>query len=157
MEQEIWVEAWEFPNYEVSNLGRVRNAKTERVLKLGYDASAYKVVRLYYNKRKYTKRLGRLIWASFNECTCGNTIDHIDRNTLNDDLLNLRCIPLLEQYANKKPKRHQKNYKLSNETKKLIQTQFDAGYNYHKLAKLHHLPYNYIRTTMIRGSWKKYL
>ena len=157
MGEEIWVEAWEFPNYEVSNLGRVRNARTEKVLKLGYDASSYKMIRLYYNKKKYTRRLGRLIWASFNNCACENTIDHIDKNTLNDDLVNLRCIPLIEQYENRTPKRHHKNYGLNAEKKKEIQTQFEAGMNYYQLAKKYKLPYNYIRNTMVRGSWKKYL
>ena len=154
---EIWVEAYEFPNYEVSNLGRVRNARTEKVLKIGHDASAYNMVRLYYGKKKYTRRLGRLIWASFNNCACKHTIDHKDKNALNDKLDNLHCIPLEDQYKNRKNKQEQKKHNISNETKKKIQTQFDEGMNYWQLSKLHKIPYNYIRTTMIRGSWKKYL
>lgn len=154
-EGEIWVEAWEFPNYEVSNYGRIRNARTEKVLKLGNDGASYSMVRFYYGKKKYTRRVGRLIWASFNGCSCENTIDHIDKNPSNDNLKNLRCIPLEEQYLNKK--KVQKNWDISNETKRQIQTEFDEGASYYQLSKKHKLPYNYVRNTMIRGSWKKYL
>lgn len=154
-EGEIWVEAWEFPKYEVSNYGRIRNAKTEKVLKLGSDGNTYSMVRIYYGKKKYTRRLGRLVWASFNGCSCENTIDHIDKNPQNDNLKNLRCIPLEEQYLNKK--KEQKKWNISDETKREIQGQFDEGATYYQLSKQHKLPYNYIRNTMMRGSWKKYL
>jgi hypothetical protein len=157
MEKETWVEMWNFPTYEVSNLGRVRNAKTEKVLKLASDASAYQMVRLFYNKKKYTKRLGRLIWNSFNNCECENTIDHRDRNKSNDRLDNLRCITSEEQMTNRTPKAHHNQYNLTPEIKKQIQTEFENGSNYHRISRKYKIPYNYIRSTMLRGSWKKYL
>ena len=156
-EKEVWVEMWSFPTYEVSNFGRIRNAKSEKVLKLASDASHYQMVRLFYNKKKYTKRVGRLIWNSFNNCECKDTIDHRDRNKANDRLDNLRCITMAEQFKNRTPKANHNQYNLTPEKKRQIQMEFDSGSNYHKISKKHNIPYNYIRATMIRGSWKKYL
>jgi len=155
-QMERWVEMWNFPNYEVSNFGRVRNGKTEKVLKLTNDASHYNMVRLFYNKKKYTKRLGRLIWNSFNMCECENTIDHIDMNKANDNLGNLRCITLEEQYKNI-PTKRENPYNLTPQLKGQIQQEFDTGSNYHQISRRYNIPYNYIRATMIRGSWRKYL
>lgn len=158
MENQIerWVEMWKFPNYEVSDKGRVRNAKTGKVLKLRDDASHYNMVRLFYNGKKYTKRLGRLIWNSFNNCECEYTIDHKDTNKSNDMLNNLRCIPLEEQYKNK-PKARVNPYNLTPDLKSQIQREFENGSNYHKISRKYNIPYNYIRTTLMRGSWRKFL
>ena len=50
--------------------------------------NGYNVVCIFYNKKKYTKRLGKVIWQSFNECDCVKTIDHIDRNRANNNYQN---------------------------------------------------------------------
>ena len=77
-----------FPNYECSNTGLIRRALNQRVLKLGIMETArdYLVISIYYNKKKYTKNIGRLIYDSFNECECKQTIDHIDRNPKNNHI-----------------------------------------------------------------------
>ena len=41
--KEVWVEMWEFPKYEISNLGNVRNAKTEKKLAIRQDGKEYKL------------------------------------------------------------------------------------------------------------------
>lgn len=156
-DNEIWKEAWDFPNYEVSNYGRIRNAKTQKVLKLAKDGNYYQMVRLYHNGKKYTKRLARLIWNSFNECNCPETIDHMDLNRSNDNITNLQCIPMSLNFKNRSKLKGKNKYELTNEKKKLIQEQYENGASFYYLSKEHQIPYNYIRTTLIRGSWKKYL
>jgi hypothetical protein len=157
-EQEKWIEAYEFSNYEVSNFGRIRNSKTEKVLKQRQDGKEYKMVSIYNHKKKYTVRVARLIWQSFNNCKCKDTIDHIDRDRGNDFLKNLRCIPYKEQYLNKSKYYIKNKYNLTKSDKKLIQEKYDAGlWSTWDIMKFYDIPINYVQTTMKRGSWKKYL
>ena len=87
MNNEIeWRAIPSFPNYEASNTGLIRRAKTGDVLKQrDIDMNRpYQIVSIFYNKKKYTKKVSRLIWEAFNDCACGMTIDHIDRNKTNN-------------------------------------------------------------------------
>ncbi len=52
---EEWRTIVEFPTYEVSNTGKVRNAKTGRVLKPGTSAG-YPMCNLYKNRKVYIPR-----------------------------------------------------------------------------------------------------
>ena len=156
-EKEIWVEMWNFPTYEVSNTGKVRRAKNEKELAIATDGNEYNMVRIFYQKKKYTKRLGRLIWQSFNRCDCKETIDHIDRNKSNDNINNLRCIPLELQYKNQTHTPNINKYNLTDEIRGEIQRKYDEGETFYQLQKFYEIPYNYIRTSLIRGSWRKYL
>lgn len=51
--------------YQVSNLGRVRNARSERVLKPGTSYNGYHMVRLSRNNYAWTQRVNRLVAAAF--------------------------------------------------------------------------------------------
>lgn len=156
--EEKWVECWEFPNYEVSSLGNIRNAKTGKVLKKIDDGKKYELITLFYNKKKHTRRVQRLIWESFNQCDCKETIDHIDRIRNNNSIDNLRCIPISEQYKNRNPSKKSNIYHLNDRLKKEIQTRYEAGeWSTWKISRLFSIPINYIQTVMKRGSWKKYL
>lgn len=156
-ENERWVEMYGFPNYEISNYGRIKSYRNKKILKQVTDGASYMMVRLFYNGQKFTKRVSRLVWQSFNNCGCPETIDHIDKNSLNDNLNNLRCIPLKEQYKNKTPRNEQRRWNIQPQMKRMIQQDFESGHSYRSLAFKYKLPYNYIRTTLVRGSWKKYL
>ena len=88
-EVETFVEIEGFENYEVSNLGKVRNIKSGRMLK-PYLNHGYLMLCLYgYNKRK-NLLLHRIIATAFidnhEEKPC---VNHIDENKLNNDLSNL--------------------------------------------------------------------
>jgi hypothetical protein len=156
-ENEIWTEMWNFPNYEVSNLGRVRRAKNGKLVKIRKDGNDYNFVCLFYNKKKYTKRLGKLIWQSFNKCDCNQTIDHLDRKKMNDNLGNLRCISMEDNYKNRITKKNRNKYNLTPEIKALIyRNHRDGVWTNWSIMKKYGMPLNYVRTTMIRGSWKKY-
>ena len=158
MEKEIWVEMWDYPTYEVSNLGRVRRAKTERLLTIREDGNGYNVVCIFYNKKKHTKRLGKVIWQSFNECDCAKTIDHIDRNKSNDRLDNLRCVTMFRNYKNRVGKKRENKYNLTPELKALIHTNFTNGtWSSWYVRQEYGIPINYTKTTMKRNSWEKFV
>lgn len=156
---EVWVEMWEFPTYEISNLGNIRNAKTQHKLAVRQDGKEYRMVSLYYNKKSYTKRVGRLVWMSFNQCGCPETIDHINQDAGDDRLENLQCIPMDENLDKRRKHKKQPNkYNLTKELKGYIHKSITNGTETTwTIMKKYGIPLNYIGTTMRRGSWKKYV
>jgi hypothetical protein len=110
----IWKDVKDFPNYQVSNLGNVRNKKTNKLLKwmdvLKNEGRyiCYEVI-LYNDTRKvgFHKKIHRLVAEAFianpdNKCD----VDHIDGNTDNNNMTNLRWATRAENRlnTNNKPK-----------------------------------------------------
>jgi hypothetical protein len=154
---EIWTDMWGFPNYEISSEGNVRNKKTEKVISQRQDGNEYKLISIFYNKKKYTKRVGRLVWQSFNKCECKETIDHLDRNKGNNNLGNLRCVSMKENFTNLGSKQKVNKYNLTPEIKAEIYRNYHAGnITSWGIMKQYGIPMNYIRTTLQRNSWAKY-
>ena len=89
-EVETFVEIEGFEKYEVSNLGRVRNIKSGRILKPYLNHNGYLMHCLYgYDKRK-NLLLHRIIATAFiDNPEKKPQINHIDENKLNNDLSNL--------------------------------------------------------------------
>ena len=89
-EVETFVKIEGFEKYEVSNLGRVRNAKSGRILKPHLIQSGYLKHSLYgYDKRK-NLLLHRILATAFIDNPEGKPcVNHIDENKLNNDLSNL--------------------------------------------------------------------
>ncbi len=83
---EIWVPVHNYENYEISNLGRVRVSKTQRILKPD-NVNHYLYVRL--NGHKVS--IHRLMMKSFNPISNADTmqVNHIDGNKHNNQLDNL--------------------------------------------------------------------
>jgi hypothetical protein len=89
--EEIYITIQEFPNYQISNLGNVKNVRTKRILSPQTDKDGYKLVCLYNNKVAKTKRLHRLLGQYFiPNPENKKEIDHIDNNPSNNELSNLR-------------------------------------------------------------------
>ena len=90
MEKEIWKTVDDFPNYEVSNLGNVRNKKTGHFMKqtIGREGS-YLGVYLSNNGKENTQRVHRLVAEAFLGKHPGLMVNHIDGNKLNNHLDNL--------------------------------------------------------------------
>ena len=157
IQDEIWIEMWGFPNYEISTTGKVRRLKNEKVIKQRSDGNSYKMISIFFQGKKYTKRVARLVWQSFNKCNCEQTIDHIDRDKGNDTLGNLRCVSMSENYQNVGSKQKTNKYNLTPEIKALIYRNYHKGlWTTWDIMKKYGMPLNYIRTTMVRDSWKKY-
>ncbi len=62
---EEWKIYPELSNYEVSNLGRVRNIRTKRILSNNIDKDGYFYVGLYQNKKKYCRHIHRMVALTF--------------------------------------------------------------------------------------------
>ncbi len=87
---EIWLRVKEYPNYSVSNLGRVKNNVANHIMIGGYDKDGYKQVTLQKNGKQYNRRVCRLVALTFienpNELPM---VNHIDENKENDNIDNL--------------------------------------------------------------------
>jgi hypothetical protein len=88
---EVFVMIEEYPKYDISNFGQVRNRHTGRLLKAGENSNGYLHVGLQKDKKKYTVTIHRLVCKAFidnpNNYKC---VDHIDRCKTNNHVSNLR-------------------------------------------------------------------
>ena len=89
-EVETFVKIEGFENYEVSNLGKVRNIKSGRIIKPSLNKNGYLRLWLCENNKKKYLYLHRIIATAFidnsEEKPC---VNHIDENKTNNDLSNL--------------------------------------------------------------------
>ena len=92
-----------FENYEVSNIGNVRNIKRGNILKPMLDKDGYMIVNLYALKKMVTKKIHRIVCESFIENPDNKTcVDHIDNNRSNNNISNLRFATVAENSYNQK-------------------------------------------------------
>lgn len=150
-----------FPNYECSNTGLIRRAKNGRILKLGLMESSrnYLIACIYYNKKKYTKNIARLVYDSFSECECKQTIDHIDRNPRNNHISNLRCVSHKDNSKNRDNYSNKGNkYNLTDDDKRNIINKLKSGeLTTWGVMKQYGISTNYTHMILKRGSWDKFL
>lgn len=91
--KEIWLTIKHNNNYEVSNLGNVRNKKTKRILKPAISNKGYYLVSLSKNCKQHSYTIHKLVMEHFNRCAFDNeVINHKDHNKLNNELENLEYI-----------------------------------------------------------------
>lgn len=102
MKSEEWRIVTKYPNYKVSNLGRVKSLQRERIigdnkyiqkerlLKKPIDAKGYHYVRLYNERGFKNIKIHRLVAEAFldnpNNYPC---VNHIDSNRTNNVVTNL--------------------------------------------------------------------
>lgn len=81
----------EFPNYEVSNLGNVRNKRTNKILKGNDNGKGYPKVSLYNNGLMKSYKIQRLVANSFipNPLNLSD-IRHLDGDKTNNNVDNLK-------------------------------------------------------------------
>ena len=90
---EVWKIIEQFPNYSVSNFGRVKRNKTGRILKYGRDKSGYLQVHLHNNPISKVLKVHKLVAVNFISNPNGYTeVDHIDTIVENNNSNNLRWI-----------------------------------------------------------------
>ncbi len=99
-----------YNNYSVSNLGNVRNDKTGRLLKATNNSHGYYFVELCQNNKGKKHYLHRLVAKTFipnpHNKKC---VDHIDNNTFNNIVENLRWATLSENQGNRKMNQNSKS------------------------------------------------
>lgn len=86
MSEEIWKSVIGFPNYEVSDRGRVRNKATKHIRSFSYN-HGYPQVDLYPGQK--TRTIHRLVADAFLGEHPGMQVNHIDGNKKNNCLSNL--------------------------------------------------------------------
>lgn len=88
---EKWAPIPEFEGYfEASNMGRIKNAWTGKVLKQGTNKKGYKTVCMYVLGEKYTREVHRLVADAFIEGDHkGMDVHHKDADKTNNRLSNL--------------------------------------------------------------------
>jgi hypothetical protein len=93
----------EFPKYDVSDFGNVRNKKTGRILKGGCNKKGYLVVGLRNNEGKKTIKIHRLVAVTFLDNPKNKKcIDHINNNRSDNNLINLRFATQMQNSQNSK-------------------------------------------------------
>jgi len=109
--EEIYKTIEEFDNYEVSNFGNVRNKKTKKGLKGGFNkTTGYLHVRLSKDGKGTTKYIHHLVAKSFIENPDDKpSIDHKDNNPLNNHVDNLRFATYQENNQNAKIRKDNKS------------------------------------------------
>lgn len=77
--------------YEVSNYGNVRNRITKKLISQ-YECRKYMTVGLYYDNKIHNFRVHRLVAMAFiKNFTKDCVVMHLDNNTKNNRLENLKC------------------------------------------------------------------
>ena len=96
-EVETFVKIEGFEKYEVSNLGKVRNIKSGRVLKTSLNNNGYLRLFLCKNNKRKHLYLHRIIATAFIDNPEEKPqVNHIDENKLNNDLSNLEWCTVRE-------------------------------------------------------------
>ena len=91
-------------NYQVSNIGRVRNVETERILmpRVGGSGKCYFIVALYKDNTRANSYIHRHVAQEFiDNPDSKKYVDHIDHNKTNNTILNLRWVSNSENSMNR--------------------------------------------------------
>lgn len=98
--KEIFKDIKGFEKYQISNLGRVRNVVTGKVLIPGVTGDGYNHVVLYKESKPYARKIHLLVAQAFlpnpNNHPC---VNHKDENKLNNNVNNLEWCSA-EYYSN---------------------------------------------------------
>jgi hypothetical protein len=90
----MWEQITEFPDYEVSYMGQIRNARTLKVLTASNNGQGVMKVVLTLNGRTYTRSVARIVAKTFNqEPKKGETIIYRDGDFTNLGAENLEWKP----------------------------------------------------------------
>lgn len=88
--EEVWVDIIDFPGYQVSNTGKVRNIKDFRLLGQQLNKAGYYIVNLRKDLESYTCLVHRLVAIAFLPNPDNLPIvNHKDENTINPNVENL--------------------------------------------------------------------
>ena len=87
---EIWLPIKNFPKYDVSSNGRIKNVITGKILKPGRNPKGYLLITLYKNGKPHIKKIHRLVADAFYDGEHeGLEVNHIDGNKTNNCIWNL--------------------------------------------------------------------
>lgn len=91
LEGEVWKQIPDFPNYSVSNEGRVKNVKFNRLISQHFDKDGYCLAPLSHKGKTKTARVHQLVAKAFIPNPDILLVpDHLDLNKANNQVSNLR-------------------------------------------------------------------
>ena len=91
--EEKWEILNEYPNYMISTFGRIKNIKTQRILKPYVNKKKYVFSLLMKNKKKYNLQVHRLVAKTFIPNPLNKPcVNHIDYNPSNNKVENLEWV-----------------------------------------------------------------
>ena len=137
--KEIWKDIKGFEGlYQVSNYGKIRNSRNNKLLKTQKDIKNYVVITLKNKEKKYTLKVHRLVAQAFVENSLNKPqVNHIDGNKENNFVDNLEWVNNSENqyhaYKTGLKKRkigiYRKQLRLANEKRSIkIRDNFDNIY-----------------------------
>lgn len=96
--EEQWKQIPEYPKYEASNLGKIRNIKTGRILKQAYLNSGYSIVSMRIDGITKTVPVHRLVMLAFDhrDNVSKLNVNHKDWDKTNNRLDNLEWVTAQE-------------------------------------------------------------
>ena len=99
---EEWRSISGFINYQISNIGRIRNVRTGRILKPRQDKDGYLLIDLCENNIRKTSKVHRLVAAELIDNPDNKSyIDHVDHNKQNNCINNIRWVSSSENSMNR--------------------------------------------------------
>lgn len=124
---EQWKKIQEATNYEVSNLGRIRNTKSGQILNPGIAGNGYKQVSIKFKdsgkfKKQYVHRLVAQNWLFNDDPINKKEVNHKDLNRSNNEVSNLEWVTSSD---NQKHKYQNGNYKTSH--RKVVQMDLEGN------------------------------
>jgi hypothetical protein len=98
---ERWKGIDEYDKYSISTYGRVRNDKTNRILKHKTDKGGYQTICLRVNGKKKDMKIHRLVAIAFIDNPLDKRcVDHINNDRKNNHINNLRWATISENNMN---------------------------------------------------------
>lgn len=153
---EIWKPTHVTDNYSVSNLGRVRNNLTGRILKPSDNGNGYKRVTISQAGKPKAYLIHRLAAEAFCLKQENQTeVDHIDGNRSNNTVENLRWVTGSEnmQYASQRGECHLR--KLTVEQVREIREKYKSGQTtLSKLGREYNVRYQSIQAIVNRWHYQ---
>ena len=100
---EEWRSISRYLNHQVSNIGRVRNANSGRIMKLSTNSKGYKNIQLSHKGERTNFKIHRLVALEFIPNPMNKpSVDHIDNTAKHNNTVgNLRWATTQEQLRNK--------------------------------------------------------
>lgn len=89
LKEEIWKKINNYPDYEISNFGRIKSFKQDsingKVLSGGKDKDGYRIIGLTKNKKRKTEKIHRLLLETFDPIENMKSLKVNHKNGIKDD------------------------------------------------------------------------